>query len=144
MLGAAPALAQISTFDAPHPPPLPAPEPTLAGPEIWDSNHDGIYTCDEWKAYLDRMFVLADRNRDGSLDKSEFPVIRRAAPIFKDADFDYFDDNADGKITRKEFVERPSAFIMQHDRNGDCRVTPDEMKPAEAAPQSPRGKGKMR
>jgi hypothetical protein len=44
---------------------------------IWDANHDGIYTCDE-KSYLDRLITLADRNRDGHLDPSEFTIIRRA------------------------------------------------------------------
>ena len=37
------------------------------GPPTWDANHDGIYTCDEWKSFMDRLFKLADRNHDGSL-----------------------------------------------------------------------------
>lgn len=107
--------------------------------EAWDANHDGVYTCDEWKHYLDRMFNLADRNHDGRLDRSEFATVRKAAPILADADFGYFDENQDGKITREEFVGKPSEFILSHDRNGDCRVTPEEMKPAENtnAPKQP-------
>jgi EF hand len=101
--------------------------------QAWDANHDGIYTCDEWKHYLDRMFNLADRNHDNRLDASEFATIRKVAPILADADFGYFDENQDGKITREEFVGKRSEFILSHDRNGDCRVTPDEMKPAENA-----------
>ncbi|HVX77618.1 MAG TPA: EF-hand domain-containing protein [Bradyrhizobium sp.] len=112
--------------------------------EAWDANHDGVYTCDEWQRYLDRMFNLADRNHDGRLDPSEFATVRRAAPILADADFGYFDENQDGRITHEEFVGKPSEFILNHDRNGDCRVTPDEMKPAENtnAPKQPmRGHG---
>jgi hypothetical protein len=86
------------------------------GPDIWDANHDGIYTCDEWKSYLDRLFTLADRNRDGHLDPSEFTIIRRAGTAFADADFGYFDENQDGKITRSEFVEKPSEFICSSTR----------------------------
>lgn len=104
--------------------------PSTDGPDSWDANHDGIYTCDEWKSYLDRLFTLADRNHDGHLDPSEFASIRRAGTAFADADFGYFDDNRDGKISRKEFVDRPSEFIMQYDKNGDCRVTQDELKGA--------------
>jgi EF hand len=78
--------------------------PVTSGPDIWDANHDGIYTCDEWKSYLDRLFTLADRNRDGHLDPSEFSIIRRAGTAWADADFGYFDENQDGKITRSEFV----------------------------------------
>jgi Ca2+-binding EF-hand superfamily protein len=55
-----------------------------------------------------------------------------------DADFGYFDENQDGKITRKEFVEKPSAFILRFDRNGDCRVTADEIRAANA-PKGPQG-----
>jgi hypothetical protein len=116
--------------------------PSTSGPDIWDANHDGIYTCDEWKSYLDRLFTLADHNRDGHLDPSEFTIIRRAGPDFADADFGYFDENQDGKITRSEFVNKPSEFISQQDRNGDCRVTQDELKGASTDQKLPTGKGK--
>ena len=108
------------------------------GPEIWDANHDGIYTCDEWKSYLDRIFTKADRNRDGYLDPTEFATVRRDNSLLAEADFGYFDENQDGKITRSEFVEKPSEFIVRYDRNGDCRVTPDEIR-ASNAPKGPQG-----
>jgi hypothetical protein len=88
------------------------------GPPSWDANHDGVYTCDEWKSYMDRLFKSADRNHDGKLDRSEFATVQKA-----DADFGYFDENQDGKITRAEFVEKESPFILRFDTNGDCRVT---------------------
>lgn len=114
------------------------PAAAASGPEVWDANHDGVYTCAEWKSYLDRMFTLADRNHDGRLDAKEFETVRKAAPMLADADFGYFDENQDGKITRKEFVEKPSAFILRFDKNGDCRVTADEIK-AGTAPKGPQG-----
>jgi Ca2+-binding EF-hand superfamily protein len=98
------------------------------GPEIWDANRDGVFTCEEWKNYLDRTFTLADRNRDGHLDATEFATVRKAGGMLAEADFGYFDENQDGKITRGEFVGKPSEFILRYDRNGDCRVTPDEIK----------------
>jgi hypothetical protein len=111
--------------------------PAPDGPDSWDANHDGVYTCDEWKSYLDRVFTLADRNRDGHLDQTEFATVRRANTTLADADFGYFDENQDGKITRSEFVTKPSEFILTYDRNGDCRVTPDEMKAATSTPKGP-------
>lgn len=99
-----------------------------SGPDAWDANHDGIYTCEEWKNYLDRIFTLADHNRDGRLDPSEFKTVRQAGGTLADADFGYFDENQDGKITRSEFVNKPNEFILQNDKNGDCRVTPEEIK----------------
>jgi EF-hand domain pair len=116
--------------------------PSTNEPDIWDANHDGIYTCDEWKSYLDRLFNLADRNRDGHIDPSEFATIRRAGTILADADFGYFDENQDGKITRSEFVNKPSEFILQYDKNSDCRVTQDEMKAANTDQKPTNGRGK--
>jgi Ca2+-binding EF-hand superfamily protein len=117
----------------------PAPDPLLNnGPPVWDANHDGVYTCDEWKKYADRIFTSADRNHDGNLSPSEFEAVRKADATLADADFGYFDENQDGRITRKEFVEKPSAFILRFDRNGDCRVTADEIK-ATNAPKGPQG-----
>ena len=56
--------------------------------------------------------------------------IKKADPSLADADFGYFDENQDGKVSRKEFVEKPSVFILRFDKNGDCRVTPEELKAA--------------
>jgi hypothetical protein len=109
-----------------------------SGPEIWDANHDGIYTCDEWKNYLDRIFTSADRNHDGNLDQSEFAAVRKAGSTLAEAEFGYFDENQDGKVTRKEFIGKPNEFILRYDVNGDCRVTPEEVKTVNA-PKGPQG-----
>src|ERR1700680_2038016 len=116
LLTAAPyATAQLApSGDAPRGPRATKDAPStdrLNGPDIWDANHDGIYTCDEWKSYLDRLFTMADRNRDGHLDPSEFTIIRRAGTSFTDADFGYFDENQDGKIARSEFVDNWKGFL---------------------------------
>jgi Ca2+-binding EF-hand superfamily protein len=100
------------------------------GPPVWDTNHDGVFTCDEWKKFMEQLFASGDRNRDGSLSPAEFEAIKKADPSLADADFGYFDENRDGKISRKEFVEKPSVFILRFDKNGDCRVTPEELKAA--------------
>ena len=115
--------------------------PTSAA-EIWDANRDGIYTCDEWKGYLGRLFDRADLNRDGSLTAAEFAAVRRPGSALADADFGYFDENQDGKITRSEFVEKPNEFILRFDKNGDCRVTPEELKDTGAGQKQPGAKGK--
>jgi hypothetical protein len=115
----------------------PRPDPMLSnGPPSWDENHDGIYTCEEWKSFMERLFKSADKNHDGSLSPAEFETVKKADPTLAEADFGYFDENRDGKISRKEFVEKPSAFILRFDRNGDCRVTPDEIRAATAPPRT--------
>ena len=111
------------------------------GPPVWDTNHDGILTCEEWKTFMDRLFVSADKGRKGFLTPQEFDSIKKADPSLADAEFAYFDENQDGKISRKEFVEKPSIFILRFDKNGDCRVTQDEIKagstPAQVGPKQP-------
>jgi hypothetical protein len=131
LTGGPPALAQSTS--------QPAQDGMLKnGPPVWDANHDGVYTCDEWKSFVDRLFTSADRNRDGRLDPSEFTTVQKADATLADADFGYFDENQDGKITRREFVEKPNAFILRFDRNGDCRVTPDEIR-VTVTPKGPQG-----
>jgi len=100
------------------------------GPPVWDTNHDGVFTCDEWKKFMEQLFVSGDKGRKGFLTRQEFDQIKKADPSLADADFGYFDENQDGKISRKEFVEKPSVFILRFDKNGDCRVTPEELKAA--------------
>jgi Ca2+-binding EF-hand superfamily protein len=108
------------------------------GADAWDANHDGVYTCDEWKSHLDRIFTSADRNHDGHLDPAEFATVRKLDPGLADADFGYFDENQDGKITRGEFVDKPSEFILRFDKNGDCKVTQEEIKAAATPATDPR------
>ena len=127
-LGASLALAQTGT------------DPMLHSSPSWDANHDGIYTCEEWKSFMDRLFVSADKGRKGYLTRQEFDTVKKADPSLAEADFGYFDENQDGKISRKEFVDKPSVFILRFDRNGDCKVTPQELKAAQsgAPPDKPR------
>lgn len=102
----------------------------------WDANGDGIYTCDEWKAFVTKLFVGADKNKDGFVDAKEFAGIREAEQ-FKDADIGYFDDNRDGKLSRAEFVDKPSQFFMRFDRKHSCKVTIDDIVEALAPRSSP-------
>ena len=119
--------------------PAPRPDAMLNnGPPIWDANHDGVYTCEEWKSFMDRLFTSADRNHDKSLSPSEFETVKKAEPTLADADFGYFDENQDGKITRSELVDKPSLFIMRFDKNGDCKVTQEEIRAAAKPATDPR------
>jgi EF hand domain-containing protein len=123
-LGGSVALAQART------------DPLLNSPPVWDANHDGVFTCEEWKSFMDRLFASADKGRKGFLNPQEFEAVRKADPTLAQAEFGYFDENQDGKISRKEFVDKPSVFILRFDKNGDCKVTPDELKAASTPPST--------
>ena len=113
-------------------------DPLLNSQPTWDANHDGVYTCEEWKSFMDRLFASADKGHKGFLTRPEFDALKKADPSLAQADFGYFDENQDGKISRKEFVDKPSVFILRFDRNSDCKVTPEELKAA-TTPQSTGG-----
>jgi Ca2+-binding EF-hand superfamily protein len=103
-------------------------DPMVDSASLWDLDHNGTYTCDEWKQYASRIFNLADRNHDGWLDAEEFKAVQKAAPMLKEADFAYFDDNHDGRVSRDEFVRKPNPLFARYDKNGDCKITPEELK----------------
>jgi Ca2+-binding EF-hand superfamily protein len=112
-------------------------DPMVDQASVWDADHNGTYTCDEWKQYASRIFNLADRNHDGSLDATEFKTVQQAAPMLKEADFAYFDDNHDGRVSRNEFVNKPNPLFARYDKNGDCRITPEELKGTATTPGAP-------
>lgn len=102
----------------------------------------GVYTCDQWRQYLQRMYNVADKRRRGFFDAQDFEAVRRISPVFRAASFDYFDMAGKGKVTKAEFVASPSPFFQRYDRRGTCRVTQDEIARARAqgpaAAESPR------
>jgi hypothetical protein len=95
----------------------------------------GVYSCDQWRRYVTDLFNRADRYHRGYIDEKQFKIIKYASPIFAKADFGYFDDNGDGRVTKSEFVDKPSEFFLRFDKRHDCRVTPDEMSQASPATQ---------
>jgi hypothetical protein len=114
----------------------------MAAASRWDANHDGVFTCEEWKQYASRLFTLADKNTDGFLDAKEFQQLGKVEPIFADAEIAYFDDNHDQRLSRKEFAGKPSPFFARYDANRDCRVTAEELKAANGS--APKGDGSKR
>jgi len=115
-------------------------DPYLTWASVWgDQEGRGVYTCDEWKRYVAKLFDQADRNHDGFVDAHEFDAIRKADRMFKDADIGYFDDNRDGKLSRAEFVNQTNPFFARYDRKGTCRVTIDEIMD-QANSEAPRGR----
>ena len=83
-------------------------DPYLTWATVWgDREGRGVYTCEEWKRYVAKLFDQADRNRDGFLDAKEFEAIRKADPMFKDADASSRPKNADGISTMLAVLRNP-------------------------------------
>jgi len=115
---------------------------------IWGGNRDGAYTCDEWKQYLSRMYNLADSKHVGFITAADFARVKRASPVFANADFGFFDTSGKGRISRKDFIAQPSPFFTRFDPKASCRVTEADIQKVLAAekqtktPDSGRGGGR--
>jgi hypothetical protein len=109
----------------------------------WDYNHDGIYTCANWKRYMAELFSKADRKKRGYIDANEFEAIKAAEPMFASAEFAYFDSKGTGRLTRSDFVDWPSPFFIRYDSRHTCRVARADLNVPQAAPQpTRRGRGR--
>jgi hypothetical protein len=106
------------------------PDAVLATSSEW-GGAGGVYTCEQWKQYLERMFRLADKRKRGFIDAQDFEIIPRMSPVFQAASFDYFDMAGKGRVTRAEFLAFPSPFFARYDRKKSCRVFQEELAKAQ-------------
>lgn len=121
------------------------PDMVLATASEW-GGAQGVYTCDQWRQYLQRMYTIADKRRRGFFDAQDFEAVRRASPVFRAASFDYFDMAGKGKVTKAEFLAFPSPFFQRYDKRGTCMVRQEELaraggsggqRPSDGAPAFP-------
>jgi hypothetical protein len=104
----------------------------LSAAGSWDRNHDGVVTCDEWKAYAGELFDGADANRDGFIDRTEYGKVISTDRMFETVDLSYYDANGDGKVSRNEFVDKPNRAFALLDRNNECKLTSSQVAGARA------------
>lgn len=108
----------------------------------WDLNKDGDVTCQEWKQYVTGLFRDADANHDGILTREEFAVMARNDRLFESVGHNFFDANADGRLSLSELAEKPNPAFTLLDRNHDCVLTSEERTQTSLArSESPRSKG---
>lgn len=116
----------------------------LGGIGSYDLNHDGVVTCEEWRTAANNKFTKANQSGSGFLTPNEFDGLAASDRTFQVATFKYYDVNGDGKVDKKEFVDRPNPAFTFADKDKDCRLTDLEMitarnlsAPPQAAPSSP-------
>jgi len=99
----------------------------LRGISSYDQNRDGTVTCEEWRAAAGGLFGKANRSGNGVMTEAEFANLAATDRTFLVANFKYYDANGDGKVDRKEFVERPNPAFGFADKDGDCRLNEPEL-----------------
>lgn len=104
----------------------------LSAAGSWDRNHDGIVTCDEWRAYAAELFKSADANHDGFVDGTEYATIISTDRMFQTVEMRYYDANGDGKLDQAEFVEKPNRAFALLDKSNQCQLNADQVAGARA------------
>ena len=99
----------------------------LQASATWDIDKDGVVTCEEWRSYAAALFKEADANADGMLTRAEYADMARIDRLFELVGFGHFDQNGDGRVSTAELVDKPNPAFAILDKNGDCRLTADEM-----------------
>jgi EF hand len=101
----------------------------LGGIASYDANHDDVVTCEEWRNAAARLFTRADKAGKGVLTEADFATLGQIDRTFIGT-FQYFDANHDGKVEKKEFVDRPNPAFTYADKNKDCKLTELELATA--------------
>ncbi|WP_127076119.1 EF-hand domain-containing protein [Rhodomicrobium lacus] len=96
----------------------------------WDLNHDGVVTCDEWRAYVSQLFKDADVNHDGKLSPEEFKRLAKVDRLFETADFKYYDVERKGYVTESDMVDRRNPAFVELDKQNTCRLNTYQLRAA--------------
>lgn len=100
-----------------------------------DSNGDGVVTRDEFLAARATQFGKRDRNADGVIDSSDLgerAAGRRRASQALNAIVEQADTNADGKVSKDEFVEGGGKLFERADADRSGTLDAKEIEAAQA------------
>jgi Ca2+-binding EF-hand superfamily protein len=115
------------------------PKPRAAPAEEWHppselleryGDKNGVVTRAAIEAGLRADFAAADKDHDGCLDEEEARAVNEARwKIAASATSPLIDFLHNGCIDFDEFAAEPRSVFEQLDRNGDGRLTPQELHP---------------
>ena len=94
------------------------------------ADKNGVVTRSAIEAGLRADFAAADKNHDGCLDEEESRAVNEARwKIAASATSPLIDFLHNGCIDFDEFAAEPRSVFEQLDKNGDGRLTPQELHP---------------
>lgn len=113
--------------------------------ENWDLDGNGSVSSEEITERRGDIFVMFDQDEDGMLSAEEYVLFdeTRAADMDNNAGghgkggdrmqegltLGFNDTDADGTVSKEEFVSNSAAWFTQIDRNGDAMITSADFGP---------------
>lgn len=107
---------------------------------MWDADSDGIVTAGEVQTRRGDLFTTFDADEDGQLSPEEFVLIDETRTTNQEAngaaqgrgqmveepDRALIDTNADGLVSREEFLAATPLWMGMRDRNSDGVITKED------------------
>jgi Ca2+-binding EF-hand superfamily protein len=110
----------------------------IAAMKRYDANSDGVITREELLARLRAEFAAADTAKTGCLGEAQVAGInQQRIETDKSTATPLQDWNQDGCVNFQEFATAPVSLFDQFDRNGDGRITAQELDPRAAGRGAP-------
>lgn len=113
--------------------------------ENWDLDGNGSVSAEEITERRGDIFTMFDQDEDGMLSAEEYVLFdeTRAADMENNAGghgkggdrmqegltLVFNDTDADGQVSKEEFVSNSAAWFTQIDRNGDAMITSADFGP---------------
>lgn len=113
--------------------------------ENWDLDGNGSVSAEEITERRGDIFTMFDQDEDGMLSAEEYVLFdeTRAADMENNAGghgkggdrmqegltLGFNDTDADGQVSKEEFVSNSAAWFTQIDRNGDAMITSADFGP---------------
>ena len=99
-----------------------------------DTNKDGSVARDEFLAARAEQFARLDQNSDGVLDDADRPERAKERHGERATKMrEQLDANADGKLSKEEFVNGPTPMFDKADADGNGVLDAKELEAARAA-----------
>lgn len=95
---------------------------------FYDTNGDGIVSCDDVASRRVDLFKLVDKDENGGLDSGEYLDLRWHDKLYVLLELPNDDLNQDGMVSLEELQQRGDPFFGRIDIDRDCIITVEEYR----------------